>query len=87
MGSTFLMGIFIKLKTLCTPGIVKESHKGGLVDHFGVDKTLTLTFLKNKFYMPHRKVYVQWFCSICIACHTWKYMINESIGLLFYLLW
>ena len=32
---------------------MKESHEGGLMGHFGIDKTLVL--LKEKFYWPHMK--------------------------------
>nr|KYP68885.1 hypothetical protein KK1_022534 [Cajanus cajan] len=31
--------------------LIKESHEGGLMSHFGVDKTLSL--LKEKFFWPH----------------------------------
>ena len=33
--------------------LVKESHEGGLMGHFGIDKTLV--FLKKKFFWPHTK--------------------------------
>jgi len=46
--------------------LVTKSHEGGLMDHHGVDKTLTI--LKGKFYWPHMRVYVQRHCSKCIAC-------------------
>nr|KYP60064.1 Transposon Ty3-G Gag-Pol polyprotein [Cajanus cajan] len=46
--------------------LLKESHEGGLMDHFGVDKTLSL--LKCKFYWPHMRVDVQRHCSKCINC-------------------
>nr|KYP36144.1 Retrotransposable element Tf2 [Cajanus cajan] len=46
--------------------LVKESHEGGLMGHFGVDKTLS--FLKEKFLWPHMRRDVERFCSRCIAC-------------------
>nr|KYP46902.1 Transposon Ty3-I Gag-Pol polyprotein [Cajanus cajan] len=46
--------------------LLQESHKGGLMGHFGVDKTLSL--LKCKFYWPHMRVDVQRHCSKCITC-------------------
>jgi len=33
--------------------LVKESHEGGLMGHFGIDKTLV--FLKEKLFWPHIK--------------------------------
>nr|KYP49579.1 Transposon Ty3-I Gag-Pol polyprotein [Cajanus cajan] len=45
--------------------LVKESHEGGLMVHFGVDKTLSL--LKSKYYWPHMRVDVQRHCSKCIT--------------------
>nr|KYP59055.1 Transposon Ty3-I Gag-Pol polyprotein [Cajanus cajan] len=46
--------------------LVKERHEGGLMGHFGIEKTLLL--LKEKFFWPHMKRDVQRFCSRCIAC-------------------
>nr|KYP41454.1 Transposon Ty3-I Gag-Pol polyprotein [Cajanus cajan] len=47
-------------------GLIKEIHEGGLIGHFGVDKTLS--FIKERFYWPHMRVGVQRYCSKCIAC-------------------
>ena len=52
-------GYLFKEGKLCIPHgsirklLVKESHEGGLIGHFGIDKTLVL--LKEKFYWPHMK--------------------------------
>jgi len=52
-------GYLFKEGKLCIPQgsirklLVKESHKGGLMGHFGIDKTLVV--LKEKFYWPHMK--------------------------------
>jgi len=52
-------GYLFKEGKLCIPQgthrklLVKESHEGGLMGHFGVDKTLDL--LKEKFYWPHMR--------------------------------
>jgi len=41
--------------------LVKESHEGELMGHFGINKTLVL--LKEKFYWPHMKKYVHKHCT------------------------
>jgi len=51
---------------------MKESHEGGLMGHFGIDKTLVL--LKKKFYWPHMKKDV-----ICIAIGVWL-VYKPSLG-------
>jgi len=51
-GFMFMRGTYLKKKKFCIPQIthrkflVKESHEGGFISHFGVDKTLEL--LKEK---------------------------------------
>jgi len=57
--SDYLIGTHRKL-------LVKESHEGGLMGHFGVDKTLDL--LKGKFFWPHMRPDVQRHCFRCISC-------------------
>ena len=65
-------GYLFKEGKLCIPRgthrklIVKESHEGGLMGHFGVDKTIEL--LKGKFFWPHMRKDVQRYCHICISC-------------------
>ena len=65
-------GYLFKEGKLCIPQgthrklLVKESHEGGLMGHFGVDKTLDL--LKGKFFWPHMRKDVQRHCFRCISC-------------------
>nr|KYP36202.1 Transposon Ty3-I Gag-Pol polyprotein [Cajanus cajan] len=65
-------GYLYKEGRICIPQgsirklLVKESHEGGLMGHFGVEKTLS--FLKEKFFWPHMRRDVERFCSRCIAC-------------------
>nr|KYP41681.1 Transposon Ty3-G Gag-Pol polyprotein [Cajanus cajan] len=71
-GFYLLEGYLFRMGKLCIPQesirklLVKESHEGGLMGHFGVDKTLS--FLKAKFYWPHMRIDVQRNCSKCITC-------------------
>jgi len=46
--------------------LLKESHEGGLMSHFGVDKILEL--LKGKFFWLHMRKDVQRHCHRCISC-------------------
>jgi len=46
--------------------LVKESHEGGLIGHFGVDKKLEL--LKGKFFWPPKRKDVQRHYHRCISC-------------------
>ena len=65
-------GYLFKEGKLCIPQgtprklFVKESHEGGLMAHFGVDKTLEL--LKGKFFWSHMRKEVQRHCHRCISC-------------------
>jgi len=65
-------GYLFKEGKLCIPQgtyrklLVKESHEGGLMSYFGVDKTLE--FLKGKFFWPHMRKKVQRHCHRCISC-------------------
>nr|KYP69682.1 Transposon Ty3-I Gag-Pol polyprotein [Cajanus cajan] len=71
-GFYLLEGYLFRMGKLCIPQgsirklLVKESHEGGLMGHFGVDKTLSL--LKSKFYWPHMRINLQRHCSKCITC-------------------
>jgi len=70
-------GYLFKEGKLCIPQgthrklHVKESHEGGLMGHFGVDKTLYL--LKGKFFWPHMRRDVQRHCFRCISCLKAKF--------------
>jgi len=46
--------------------LVKESHEGGFMGHFGVEKTLSI--LREKFFWPHMRRDVQRYCYKCISC-------------------
>uniref|UniRef100_A0A151UIS7 Transposon Ty3-I Gag-Pol polyprotein n=1 Tax=Cajanus cajan TaxID=3821 RepID=A0A151UIS7_CAJCA len=65
-------GYLYKEGRLCIPQgsirklLIKESHEGGLMGHFGVDKTLSM--LKKRFYWPHMRKDVQRYCFRCLAC-------------------
>ena len=66
-----LKDIFLKKENFVYQGtqrklFVKESHEGGLMGHFGVEKTLDL--LKGKIFWPHMRRDVQRHCFICISC-------------------
>jgi hypothetical protein len=61
---------------LCVPAsslrelLVREAHRGGLMGHFGVAKTLDV--LHEHFYWPKMKIDVQRICEQCIACRKAK---------------
>jgi len=65
-------GYLFRESKLCVPQgshrklLIKESHEGGLMGHFGVDKTLSI--LQEKFYWPHMSKEVQRHCHKCISC-------------------
>ena len=46
--------------------LVKEAHGGGLMGHFGVQKTYDI--LIEHFYWPCMKRDVNKFCGQCIVC-------------------
>ena len=61
-----------KGKRLCIPqgslraSLIREAHEGGLMGHFGPNKTLEV--LKEHFYWPHMRKHVDRHCKGCIAC-------------------
>lgn len=69
-------GFLFRDKRLCIPKgslrelLVREAHGGGLMGHFGIDKTLAIS--KEHFYWPHLKKFVEHFCSRCVACKQAK---------------
>jgi len=69
-------GFLFKGKRLCVPqgslrqSLVKEAHKGGLMGHFGVAKTLDT--LHEHFFWPHTRKFVHSFYDKCIACKKVK---------------
>ncbi|KAF7808174.1 Transposon Ty3-G Gag-Pol polyprotein [Senna tora] len=69
-------GYLFRENKLCAPKcsmrelLVRESHGGGLMEHFGVLKTLDM--LKEHFFWPHMKHDVEKLCSKCISCRKAK---------------
>ena len=71
MDSTLLKGLFKEGRLSIPQGsirklLVKESHEGGLMGHFGIDKSIV--FLKEKFFWPYMKK-----MSIGIALGVWLF--------------
>ena len=66
----------LKRIQLCIPRIsmrvnlIKEKHCGGLVGHFGIDKTLSL--IKDKYYWPQKYKDVKKFVRSCGVCQVAK---------------
>ncbi|KAH9724612.1 Endonuclease [Citrus sinensis] len=50
--------------------VVRESHGGGLMGHFGVVKTLAV--LQEHLYWPHMKRDVERLCGRCVTCRQAK---------------
>ena len=65
-------GFIFKRDKLCVPIcsirelLVRESHGGGLMGHFGIHKTLGI--LNEHFYWPNIKHDVQFVCAKSITC-------------------
>ncbi|KAF7826258.1 Transposon Ty3-G Gag-Pol polyprotein [Senna tora] len=65
-------GFLFKNKKLCIPIcsvrelLVRESHSGGLMEHFGVQKTLDM--LNEHFYWPNMRKVVEKIYAKCTAC-------------------
>ncbi|KAG7536936.1 Integrase catalytic core [Arabidopsis suecica] len=76
-GSYYLHdGFLFRDKRLCVPQgslrelLLREAHGGGLMGHFGVDKTLAVVV--DHFFWPHLKKDVEKHCSRCVICHRAK---------------
>ena len=69
-------GFLFRGNQICVPAcslrelLVRESHSGGLMSHFGVLKTLDI--LSEHFYWPRMRRDVERICSKCIACRKAK---------------
>ncbi|KAL1194506.1 RNA-directed DNA polymerase-like protein [Cardamine amara subsp. amara] len=65
-------GFLFRDKRLCIPQgsmrelLIREDHGGGLMGHFGRDKTLSV--LMEHFFWPHLRRDVERFCVKCITC-------------------
>ena len=70
-------GFLFKRDKLCLPIcsirelLVRESHGGGLIGHFGVHKTLGI--LNEHFHWPNMKHDVQSVCAKCRTCRQTKF--------------
>jgi len=71
-GYCVVQGYLFKEGKLCIPQgshkklLAKETHEGGLMRHFGIEKTLSI--LKDKFFWPHMRWDVQRYYLKWIAC-------------------
>ena len=69
-------GFLFKENKLCVPkcslreALIREAHGGGLMGHFGAQKTLEI--LNVHFYWPSMRAYVEKFCANCIVCRKAK---------------
>ena len=67
---------------LCVPNcsirdlLVRESHGGGLMGHFGIAKTLAM--LQEHFYWPHMKRDVERVCGRCVTCRQAKSRVQPN---------
>ena len=87
-------GFLFRENKLCVPNcsmrdlLVRESHGGGLMGHFGVTKTLAM--LQEHFFSPHMKRDVERICGRCVTCRqasrmvvTHPYLFRVHLGLIF----
>jgi hypothetical protein len=69
-------GLMFKGNRLCIPKcsmrdtLLEEKHNGGLVEHFGHDKTFAQ--LRSSYYWPSIRTYVMKFVNICRICQHAK---------------
>ena len=69
-------GFLFKDKRLYVPKsylcklLIREAHEGGLMHHFGVDKTLGI--LQEHFFCPKMKHVINKYYVKCIVCHKAK---------------
>ena len=75
-------GSLFRENKLCVPScsirdlLVRESHGGGLMGHFGVAKTLAM--LQEHFYWPHMKRDVERICGRCVTCRQAKSRVQPN---------
>lgn len=69
-------GYFFRGKQLCIlvdsmrENVLRELHSGGLVEHFGIDKTIALVV--EKYYWPKMRRDITKFVSHCKVCQMAK---------------
>ena len=69
-------GFLFKESKLCIPKsslrelLIREAHSGGLMGHFGIEKSLSI--LQEHFFWPKMKVDVGRICNNCIVCKQAK---------------
>ena len=69
-------GFLFKENKLCVPKcslracLIREAHGGGLMGHFGVQKTLDV--LHEHFFWPSMRVHVEKVCRNCVVCKRAK---------------
>lgn len=74
-------GFLFRANKLCVPDssvrplLLQESHAGGLMGHFGREKTYEL--LADHFYWPKMRKDVERFVQRCIICHKAKSKLNS----------
>ena len=56
--------------------LIRESHSGGLMRHFGVSKTLAI--LQEHFYWPHMRKNVERIVGRCGVYHKTKSKVNPN---------
>ncbi|XP_062115055.1 uncharacterized protein LOC133829215 [Humulus lupulus] len=75
-------GFLFREHRLCVPNcslrdlLVRESHGGGLMGHFGVAKTLVM--LQEHFFWPHMKRDVERICGRCVTCRQAKSRVQPN---------
>ncbi|XP_062087666.1 uncharacterized protein LOC133794454, partial [Humulus lupulus] len=75
-------GFLFREHRLCVPNcslrdlLVRESHGGGLMGHFGVAKTLAM--LQEHFFWPHMKRDVERICGRCVTCRQAKSRVQPN---------
>ena len=69
-------GFLFRENKLCVPNcslrdqLLRESHGGGLMGHFGIAKTLAI--LQDHFFWPYMKRDVERICGRCVTCKQAK---------------
>ena len=75
------LGYLFKGSQICIPKcsirdvLVRESHSGGVMGHFGIARTYEI--LKEHFYWPNMKKMVEHLCTTCLDCLRAKSTINN----------